>query len=140
MIISHKYKFIFIKTRKTAGTSIETYLSKYCGNNDIVTPVGFESETSIHKPRNYKGFFNPYPEFKKIYHSKFSYNKLRKMIKSFTDFFLQDASHGKFYNHIPSFRVKERIGDEIWDDYYKFTIERNPWDKTLSHYYMKKKK
>ena len=37
MIISHKYKFIFIKTRKTAGTTIEYNLSKYLGKNDIIT-------------------------------------------------------------------------------------------------------
>ncbi len=40
MIISHKHKFIFIKTRKTAGTSIEIFLSQFCGKNDILTPIG----------------------------------------------------------------------------------------------------
>ena len=39
MIVSHKYKFIFIKTRKTAGTSIEYNLSKYLGKEDIITPT-----------------------------------------------------------------------------------------------------
>ena len=39
MIISHKHKFIFIKSSKTAGTSIEVFLSAYCGEDDIVTKI-----------------------------------------------------------------------------------------------------
>jgi hypothetical protein len=39
MIISHKYKFIFIKTFKTASTSVEAYFSQYAGSNDILTPI-----------------------------------------------------------------------------------------------------
>jgi len=52
MIISHKYKFIFIKTRKTAGTSIEAYFSQFCGDNDIVTPLSNPDQVKSHKPRN----------------------------------------------------------------------------------------
>jgi len=37
MIISYKYNFIFVKTRKTAGSSIEKYLFSYLGDNDICT-------------------------------------------------------------------------------------------------------
>jgi len=40
MIISHSHKFIFIKSRKTAGTSLEAALSAYCAGDDIVTPLG----------------------------------------------------------------------------------------------------
>ncbi|WP_275670288.1 hypothetical protein [Okeania hirsuta] len=39
MIISHKYKFIFLKTIKTSGTSIEIYLSRFCGDDDVITPI-----------------------------------------------------------------------------------------------------
>ena len=31
MIISHEHKFIFLKTKKTAGTAIEAALSELCG-------------------------------------------------------------------------------------------------------------
>ena len=39
MIISHEYKFIFIKTVKTAGTSIYHYLAPLCGPDDILSPI-----------------------------------------------------------------------------------------------------
>ena len=40
MILSYKYKFIFIKGRKVAGTSVEYLLAQFCGNNDIITKLG----------------------------------------------------------------------------------------------------
>ncbi len=40
MIISHSHKFIFIKSFKTAGTSVEAALSEYCCGEDVVTPLG----------------------------------------------------------------------------------------------------
>lgn len=56
MIISHKYKFIFIKTQKTAGTSIEVDLNHHLGRNDISTPV--YPKVDGHVPKNYKnGYF-----------------------------------------------------------------------------------
>ena len=66
MIISHKFKFIFVKTAKTAGTSIEKFLSPICGPSDVLTP--FSSPEEGHCPRNYKGWFNPIPELiKRMY-------------------------------------------------------------------------
>ena len=40
MIISHSHRFIFIKSAKTAGTSMESVLSNFCSGDDIVTPLG----------------------------------------------------------------------------------------------------
>ena len=37
MIVSHKHKFIFFKSRKTAGSSIQVALAKHCGDDDIIT-------------------------------------------------------------------------------------------------------
>lgn len=39
MILSHRHRFIFIKTPKTAGTSIEMGLRPLCGPEDVVTPL-----------------------------------------------------------------------------------------------------
>jgi len=57
MIVSHKYKFIFIKTRKTAGTSIEVDLNRMLGPEDIATPIF--PVIQGHTPQNY--------EFKKYF-------------------------------------------------------------------------
>lgn len=37
MIVSHKHKFIFVKTRKTAGSTFEKLVSPYLGEDDICT-------------------------------------------------------------------------------------------------------
>lgn len=44
MIASHAHRFVFIKTRKTAGTSLEIALSRHCGPADIVTRISPEDE------------------------------------------------------------------------------------------------
>ena len=123
MIISHKHKFIFIKTRKTAGTSVEGYLSKLCGSEDVITPIN--PPIKGHLPQNYKGYF---PFYKELLES----NSKKDRLITWGDF----KSKKKYYNHIPAWRVKLRVGNKIWNTYHKFTIERNPFEKSISHYWM----
>lgn len=54
MILSHKNKFIFVKTKKTAGSSISYYLWSILGNNDI------RANWSIGK-QDKNGFYNHIP-------------------------------------------------------------------------------
>jgi hypothetical protein len=122
MILSHKHKFIFIKTAKTAGTSIEVFLSRHCGPQDIVTPIAPQVEG--HQPRNYKGFINPVHEVVERPGKLFS--ALRHAIEN----------REKFYNHMPASEIRNRVPAQIWESYFKFCVERNPWDKVLSHYHM----
>jgi hypothetical protein len=63
MIISHKHKYIFIKTNKTASTAVEIYLSKFCGPQDIITQIRPEDELirqqlGYRTAQNEGGFYN----------------------------------------------------------------------------------
>ncbi len=37
---------------------------------------------------------------------------------------------------MPAREVKNRVSSDVWNGYFKFCVERNPWDKLLSHYHM----
>lgn len=120
MIVSHHHKLIFIKTLKTAGTSIEMAIARQCGPDDIVTPI-FPAVDG-HVARNWQGQFAPWKEV----HSKAD---LRKNMREF-------LRKERTYNHIPARFARARLSRTVWDTYLKVTVERNPWDKTLSHFHM----
>ena len=127
MIISHKYKFIFIKTNKTAGTSIEIALSKFCGENDIITPNEAEDE-DIRKGLGNRGpqhYLAPLKDYRPIDIYRYIARKRKK---------------DRFYHHISAKEIKQLVSEDIWNNYYKFCFERNPWDRVISFYYWRLKK
>ena len=54
MIVSKKNNFIFLKTAKTAGSSIEFYLSQFCGSKDTITSLRPNEEKLKNKITNIK--------------------------------------------------------------------------------------
>ena len=39
---------------------------------------------------------------------------------------------------MPAVSVRARVAPEVWSSYFKFCVERDPFDKTLSFYHMLK--
>jgi len=127
MIISHEHKFIFLKTKKTAGTSIELALSQLCGPDDIISPIT-DSDEALRAPgsgpRNWRvhGWWqSKRPLFK------------RRWLK------VGPPDYG-FYNHMPAAEARALLNDDaIWRSYFKFAFDRNPWDRQVSWYLYKTK-
>jgi len=95
MIISHRHKFVFIKTKKTAGSTIERILwHKLNQKKDICTGSTRDGTPPLNSPPNMNGHVG----WKQLEHQ---------------------------------YPLAMR-------DYYVFTIERNPWDKTVSQYFWHK--
>jgi hypothetical protein len=122
MIISHEHKFIFIKTVKTAGTSLEVFLARHCGPDDVLTL--FDPPIEGPQPRHYQGSCNPVSEILRVPFGPRS--AWRRLL----------SRRQPFYNHMPAWLVRLRVPPGIWNSYFKFCVERNPWDKVLSHYHM----
>lgn len=106
MIVSHAHRFIFLKTRKTAGTSVEIALSRVCADQDVITRLAdddeaLRAELGGRGPQNYE----------------------------------PPALPRKAFAHLPAEPAKRAVGPVAWDSYLKFTIERNPWDAVVSLYY-----
>jgi hypothetical protein len=125
MIISHEHKFIFLKTRKTAGTSLELALSHLCGPDDIITPISPVDEPlrangrTAQNWRTHGWWQSQRPLFKRYW------------IKT------NPVDYG-FYNHIPAKEARALLNDDtIWRSYFKFAFERNPWDRQVSAYHFR---
>lgn len=108
MIISHTRGFVYIKTRKTASTSLEIALSGYCGPADTITAITNDDEIA----RGAMGF--PGPQ--------------NCVVRG------PSGQPIELINHTPASVARTVLGDK-WPEFFTFTIERNPYDKVVSQYY-----
>src|SRR5262245_54351791 len=103
MMVSHKYRFIFLRTEKTASTSLTTALQSLLDENDL--------QSDMRRP--------PWAKFSPIHHGA--------LLRHFPQWF-------GLHKHATARQVRDFVGQKIFNSYYKFAVERNPWDRQVSLY------
>lgn len=106
MIISHSHRYLFLKTIKTAGTSIEAALSQFCSGSDVVTPLN-----DFRHNRDERG---------QMVHRAMNADTLQWWVKE------------NIGQHVDAATMKRYLPSEVWNGYRKVTIVRNPWDRIVS--------
>jgi hypothetical protein len=104
VIISHQKKFIFIHIYKNAGTSI--------------TSIFLQHTSLIHHVVNKRPYNYIVSLINRIFRLS---NKGNKWLIGFR-------------KHALALEIRSKIGQEVWDDFYKFAFARNPYSHVESLY------
>jgi hypothetical protein len=103
MLVSHGKKFIYTKTAKTAGTSVESYFEPFC-----MAPGAWQFEHAREETVSAEGIIG--------YRGA-------------------DTQGRRWFNHMSCEMIRQQLGAARWEQYFKFAVIRNPFDKLLSGYF-----
>jgi hypothetical protein len=129
-IISHQHRFIFLRTRKTASSSVFASSARYAGPEDHIAHVPEARSKYGIQPQN-----NLRPS------SSLSMTEgIRAGQAWLLDHLKPDAKRRprleRFLEvvpeHMTAAEVSRFLPREQWDSYYKFCFERNPFDRIIS--------
>jgi hypothetical protein len=107
VICSHERGFVFVATRMTAAPAVEIALSRVCGPDDVITPLGERDEVL----RRAAGGRGPQHHL--------------------------DPPHlgRRAAQHMPIGAVRRMLGPGGLAERFSFAVERNPWDAVVALYH-----
>ncbi len=127
MIVSYLHNFIFIKTKKTAGSSVEMMLAPPCGPDDIITPIGNDAERVRGNGEPLCRNFADDPAWEEDLRTIIKGKRPQARRKAF-----EKEHKPKFFNHMPARQIKALVAPAFWDCAVKITSERHPYEKAVS--------
>lgn len=150
MIVSHKYRFVFLHSRKTAGSSISVSLLRYLDRNDLFLNApahGIMNDALKHGivpgPATQQEVIAAAQEqcgrelVEKVLRAPTELTKSERMAftRAYNSLQHPHPPRPDGWQHASAARAKERLGGAVWDSYVKFSFERNPWDRMASLYW-----
>lgn len=134
-IVSFKHSFIFIKTRKTAGTSVEAFLRNICGEKDIVTPVSPDDDYPLVMKGLYPRNYSNDKEGERVYVSLIREGRFEEAQAQLK------RMKRPFRNHMPLPVVRKKLRKPLFFmRAHKVTVERHPFGFVLSRAAFDKRK
>ncbi len=128
MIVSYSRKFIFNKTKKTAGSTVEAVLATGCAPGDKVTP-----------PSDlYVGM-----DLTKLSASLAADAERERLVETEDEERVSNRRakrSGGFFNHMSAAQARMIIDPAFWNSALKLTVERHPYEKAVSQAYFRWKK
>ena len=120
-VISYAHEVILLKTRKTAGTSVELWLSSIAGPKDVVTEMDPGDE---HMRASMGG---------RIQNCSIPRRRYR-----LADYARElGGGRRQFVSHMRASEVRRYVGERVWKSFLKVTIERDPYERAVSMYRFK---
>lgn len=114
--VSHGKKFIFLKTKKTAGTSIEMALQRFCTPSDDIVQHYSQEKISRYGIVAGRGRKNE---------GAYRYGLSGKY---------------RWRSHMSASEVRCALGPRRWRRYYKISSIRNPFDRMISLFIWKNRR
>jgi hypothetical protein len=112
VLVSHGKEFVFLKTRKAAGTSTEMLLERFCA---LPGHVVSEATQTVMSRAGIIG---------------------RRLVSAPPEASSPSRRRSPdWYNHMPAHEVARLLGPERWSSYAKVSCVRNPFDRTLSMFH-----
>lgn len=127
-IISFSRRFIFLKTRKVAGTSVEALIRPYLGDDDVVPAVTPRDEFYCASKGAFSRNYLVNSDNEAMYTGLVLEGRFDEAAKFLQSCKKLASSHMSFFQIQ---KLLERKGFST-DDFWVFTIDRHPYDWLLS--------